>query len=84
MNFLVNLVKKSDKLNNVTENVYFSLAGFFLLRKIRKRVFGKLLLFYFLQLNLIIKLLNSIFFLLTYLPYTVYHPGKLPSPEVMP
>lgn len=84
MNFLVNLVKKSDKLNNVPENVYFSLAGFFLLRKIRKEVFGKLLLFYFLQLSLIIKLLNSIFFLLTYLPYTVYYSGKLPSPEVMP
>ena len=84
MNFLVNLVKKSDKLNNVPETTYFSLAGFFLLRKIRKRVFGKLLLFYFLQLNLIIKLLNSIFFLLTYIPFRSHCTGTLTFVEAMP
>ena len=84
MNFLVNLIKESSELNNISENAYFSLEGFFLLRKIRNGGFGKQLLFYFLQLNLIIKLLNSIFFLLTYIPFRSHCTGTLTFMEAMP
>ena len=84
MSFLINLIKKSAEFNNVSENVYFSPVGLFLIRKVKMVVLGKPLLSYFLQLTLIIKLLNSFLNLLTYSLLTLFSTGNLPLTEVKP